>query len=179
MKHPHYIFVFMTKHTWLLNPSTCPGFEKFEAQGHKKIANTIHHTEYMHVKIPQRYALVNITDLVEQVLERSQVEDGFCYIGAMHITAGIYINDAESGLLNDISQWLENLTPFGLDYQHHRTGEDNADAHLKSFLTNHQITVPVTKGKFDFGTWQQIFYGEFDGLRKKRILVKICGLGLE
>jgi secondary thiamine-phosphate synthase enzyme len=94
----------------------------------------------------------------------------------MHITAGIYVNDAESGLLSDISKWLENLAPFGLDYRHHQTGEDNADAHLKSYLTNHSLTAPVTKGKLDFGTWQQIFYTEFDGQRQKRILVKIIGV---
>ncbi len=97
----------------------------------------------------------------------------------MHITAGIYVNDAESGLLRDISSWLENLAPYGKPYRHHLTGEDNGDAHLKSFLTNHEILVPVTHGKFDFGTWQQIFYAEYDGRRDKRILVKIMGLGKE
>jgi secondary thiamine-phosphate synthase enzyme len=94
----------------------------------------------------------------------------------MHITAGVYINDAESGLLKDISSWIEKLAPFGLPYLHHQTGEDNADAHLKSYLTNHALTAPVTKGRLDFGTWQQIFYAEFDGLREKRILVKVTGL---
>src|SRR6185437_14270892 len=120
-----------------------------------------------------RYALVNITDLVEQALERSGVTDGLCFVSAMHITAGIYINDAESGLLHDIAQWIENLAPFGKNYLHHQTGEDNADAHLKSYLTNHALTAPVTKGRLDFGTRQQIFYAEFDGQREKRILVKV------
>ena len=95
----------------------------------------------------------------------------------MHITAGIYINDAESGLLSDIAKWIENLAPYGEDYTHHQTGEDNGDAHLKSYLTNHALTAPITRGKLDFGTWQQIFYAEFDGRREKRILVKITGLG--
>jgi secondary thiamine-phosphate synthase enzyme len=94
----------------------------------------------------------------------------------MHITAGIYVNDAEIGLLNDIAKWIEALAPYGRDYQHHQTGEDNGDAHLKSFLTNHSITAPITRGKLDFGQWQQIFYAEFDGVRNKRILVKAIGL---
>jgi secondary thiamine-phosphate synthase enzyme len=113
---------------------------------------------------------------VEEVIKRSQVQDGLCFVSAMHITAGVYINDAESGLLKDISKWLENLAPYGKDYQHHQTGEDNGDAHLKSYLTNHSLTCPVTKKKLDFGTWQQIFYAEFDGLREKRILVKVMGI---
>jgi secondary thiamine-phosphate synthase enzyme len=166
----------MKKYDWLLSAHDCPGFEKFEKVASLESAGQCTHTEYIHVRIPERYALVNVTPLVEEVLERSGIVDGLCYVGAMHITAGIYVNDAESGLLGDISKWLENLAPFGKDYAHHQTGEDNADAHLKSFLTNHQITVPITKGRFDFGTWQQIFYGEFDGRRDKRILVKVMGL---
>ena len=93
----------------------------------------------------------------------------------MDKSIGIYVNDAESGLLNDISKWLENLAPYGLDYKHHQTGEDNGDAQLKSYITNHSLTAPITKGCLDFGTWQQIFYAEFDGLRKKRVIVKIIG----
>lgn len=145
-------------------------------QAHVVSGETVHHTEYLHVNIPKRYALVNITEHVEQCLERSGIIDGFCFVSAMHITAGVYINDAESGLLSDISKWIENLAPFGKDYRHHQTGEDNADAHLKSYLTNHALTAPVTNGVLDFGTWQQIFYAEFDGERDKRILVKITGL---
>ncbi len=162
--------------SWLLNPSSCPGFLRAQTVDHVEVAPQVHHTEYLHVKIPERYALVNITDLVEEVLLRSQVRDGFCFVSAMHITAGVYINDAESGLLKDISKWLEGLAPFGPHYEHHQTGEDNGDAHLKSYLTNHCLTAPVTRGQLDFGTWQQIFYAEFDGLREKRILVKVTGL---
>ena len=95
----------------------------------------------------------------------------------MHITSGVYVNDAESGLLQDIAGWIEGLAPFGRDYRHHQTGEDNADAHLKSFLTNHALTAPITDGRLDFGTWQQIFYAEYDGRRPKRILVKVMGIG--
>ena len=166
----------LTSKDWLLNPASCPGFQRFEQVAHVEKAAQIHHTEYVHVNIPSRYALVNITDLVEQVLERSKVVDGLCFVSAMHITAGVYINDAESGLLSDISKWLENLAPFGENYLHHRTGEDNGDAHLKSYLTNHALTAPVTKGRLDFGTWQQVFYAEFDGARNKRILIKIMGV---
>jgi secondary thiamine-phosphate synthase enzyme len=164
------------KPEWLLNPSTCPGFLRHEVIAHVEKAPMRHHTEHLYVRIPQRYALVNITDLVEESLARSQVQDGICLVSAMHITAGVYINDAESGLLKDISQWIENLAPFGKDYAHHGTGEDNGDAHLKSYLTNHALTAPITRGRLDFGTWQQIFYAEFDGLREKRILVKTMGI---
>jgi secondary thiamine-phosphate synthase enzyme len=97
----------------------------------------------------------------------------------MHITAGVYINDAESGLLGDIAEWIEGLAPYGEDYRHHHTGEDNGDAHLKSYLTHPSLTAPITNGKLDFGTWQQIFYAEFDGRRTKRILVKVTGLRAE
>jgi len=161
---------------WLLNPSSCPGFQKFEIKDHVERGEHVHHTEYFFVQIPERYALVNITDYVEDSLSRAKIADGFCFVSAMHITAGIYVNDAENGLLSDISKWIDNLAPFGEDYRHHATGEDNADAHLKSFLTNHCIQVPITKGKLDLGTWQQIFYGEYDGKRTKRILIKFTGL---
>lgn len=161
---------------WCLSAHECPGFLRSEKTAEHKSGAHISWTEQIHVHIPKRYGLVNITNHVEAVLARSKVIDGLCYVGAMHITAGIYVNDAESGLLNDISQWIENLAPFGENYRHHQTGEDNGDAHLKSFLTNHQIVVPVTRGTFDFGTWQQIFYAEYDGLRDKRILIKIQGL---
>lgn len=161
---------------WLLKPSECPGFQRSEVTAHVEKGGQVHHTEYLYVNIPKRYALVNITGHVEDVLKRSKVQDGLCFVSAMHITAGVYINDAESGLLNDIAEWIENLAPFGRDYRHHQTGEDNGDAHLKSYLTNHALTAPVTNGKLDFGTWQQIFYAEFDGNRTKRILVKVMGV---
>jgi len=164
------------KHDWLLSPHGAPGFLRHHPVAHHTKNAQISHTEYLYFKIPSRYALVNITEQVEEVLHRSKVIDGLCYVGAMHITAGIYVNDAESGLLKDISAWIEDLAPHQPGYLHHQTGEDNADAHLKSYLTNHQITVPVTNSKFDFGTWQQIFYAEFDGQREKRVLVKITGL---
>lgn len=164
------------KPQWLLDPSHAPGFLKHEIVDHLVQGPQIHHTEYLHFKIPSRYALVNINPLIEAVVERSGVSDGFCFVSAMHITAGVYINDAESGLLSDISHWIENLAPYGLDYSHHQTGEDNGDAHLKSYLTNHALTAPITKSKLDFGTWQQIFYAEFDGKRNKRLLVKVTGL---
>jgi secondary thiamine-phosphate synthase enzyme len=161
---------------WLLDPHGCPGFQKRELVARVEKPPYVHHTEYLHVRTPGRYALVNITELVEEILARSGVQDGLCFVSAMHITAGIYVNDAESGLLHDIAEWIEKLAPFGRDYLHHQTGEDNADAHLKSYLTNHSLTAPVTRGKLDFGTWQQIFYAEFDGNRNKRILVKLTGL---
>ena len=161
---------------WLLDPAHCPGFVRHEAVAHVAAGAQVHHTEYLHVRLPSRYGLVNITERVEEVLARAGVLDGFCFVSAMHITAGVYINDAESGLLGDIAEWIEGLAPFGKDYRHHRTGEDNGDAHLKSYLTHHALTAPVTKGRLDFGTWQQIFYAEFDGRRDKRILVKVTGL---
>lgn len=161
---------------WLLDPHACPGYQKHEIIAHIQRDPYIHHTEYLYLQIPKRYALVNLTDRIEEVLSRSQVFDGFCFVSTMHITAGIYINDAESGLLHDIAQWLENLAPYGKNYLHHRTGEDNGDAHLKSYLTHHALSIPITQGKLDFGTWQQVFYAEFDGKRTKRILVKITGL---
>src|SRR4051812_35516386 len=115
---------------WLLDPHGCPGFLRHEVFEHLDRAPLVHHTERLFVKIPKRYALVNITDYVEAALERAQIVDGFCFVSAMHITAGVYINDAESGLLSDIARWIENLAPFGENYAHHQTGEDNGDAHL-------------------------------------------------
>lgn len=161
---------------WLLSPHDATGFKKDQLVDHIEAGSTTHHTEYLHFHVPKRYALINIHELVETVVNRSKVRDGFCFVSAMHITAGVYINDAESGLLSDISQWLENLAPYGKNYLHHQTGEDNGDAHLKSYLTNHALTAPITRGKLDFGRWQQIFYAEFDGLRDKRVLVKVTGL---
>jgi secondary thiamine-phosphate synthase enzyme len=161
---------------WIFSTQSCPGYKKHEIVAHEERAQQIHHTEYFYVHLSKRYGLVNLTEHVEEALHRSGVKDGFCFVSAMHITAGVYVNDAESGLLSDIAKWIENLAPFGQDYAHHQTGEDNADAHLKSYLTHHSLTAPVTKGKLDFGTWQQIFYAEFDGRRDKRILVKIVGI---
>jgi secondary thiamine-phosphate synthase enzyme len=161
---------------WLLEPNRSLGFEKYKVMDHLVSAPMISHTEYLYFKIPKRYGLINITGRIEEAVARSQVRDGLCFVSAMHITAGIYINDAESGLLHDIAEWIEGLAPFGKDYRHHQTGEDNGDAHLKSYITNHSLTAPITRGKLDFGTWQQIFYAEFDGLREKRVLIKVSGL---
>ena len=161
---------------WLLDPHSCSGFKRHEIMAHEERPPYVHHTEYLHIELPKRYGLVNITDHVEAALERAGILDGLAFVSAMHITAGIYINDAETGLLNDIAKWIENLAPYGLNYEHHQTGEDNADAHLKSYLTNHALTAPITRGRLDLGTWQQIFYAEFDGRRDKRVLVKFTGL---
>lgn len=161
---------------WLLEPHESAGFLRAEPVAHEQAGQTVHHTEYLHFHVPRRYGLIQIQDRVEEVLERSGVRDGLCFVSAMHITAGVYVNDAESGLLEDIAQWIEKLAPYGARYHHHQTGEDNGDAHLKSYLTNHSLTAPVTQGRLDLGTWQRIFYAEFDGRRDKRVLVKIVGL---
>ena len=133
------------------------------------------HTEYITVHTTTKRAYVRITPQVEAALEKSGIKDGMILVSAMHITAGVYVNDNESGLIEDIDQWLEKLAPFNRNYHHHQTGEDNGDAHLKSLLVHHEVIVPVTKGRLDFGTWQQIFYAEFDGQRDKRILIKVMG----
>jgi len=161
---------------WLLDPSDCPGFRGNEVVAQKQSGDIIHHTEYLFFNTPKRYALININDKVEEIVSRSGVQDGFAFVSAMHITAGVYINDAESGLLNDIAIWIESLAPFGQPYMHHATGEDNGDAHLKSYLTNPSLSAPITAGRLDFGTWQKIFYAEFDGQRRKRVMVKVTGI---
>ena len=134
------------------------------------------HTEYLVFETPERRALVNVTDRLEAIVEKSNVDDGFCLISAMHITAGIWVNDEESGLKRDLWKWLEGLAPMK-DYEHHRTGEDNGDAHLKRTIVGQQALLPVTKGKLDLGPWEQVFYAEFDGQRKKRVVVKVLGIG--
>ena len=134
------------------------------------------HTEYLTVHTPKRRELVHLTPMLEPVLKRSGVVDGFMLVSAMHITAGVFVNDDESGLHADIWKWLEHLAPDRPDYEHHRTGEDNGDAHLKSLLVHHEVTIPITKSRMDFGTWQQVFYAEFDGQRDKRIIVKVMGI---
>ena len=129
------------------------------------------------VNIPARRAFLNITPQVEVCLQESGIQEGLCLVNAMHITASVYINDDESGLLHDYDNWLEQLAPHDptSQYQHNRTGEDNADAHMKRQIMGREVVIAVTNGKFDFGPWEQIFYGECDGQRKKRILVKIIG----
>lgn len=133
------------------------------------------HTEYLWFNTTKRREYINITGEVERVLSESGVKEGMILVSAMHITAGIYVNDAESGLIQDIDEWLEHLAPFKADYRHHRTGEDNGDAHLKSLLVHHEVIIPVTAGRLDFGPWQQVYYAEFDGKRRKRVVVKVMG----
>ena len=128
--------------------------------------------------VPQRMEFVNITPDVERCLAESQIQEGLCLVNAMHITASVFINDDESGLLRDYKRWLEELAPFDPSperYHHNRTGEDNADAHHKRQIMGREVVVAVTEGQLDFGPWEQIFYGEFDGRRRKRALVKIIG----
>jgi len=136
------------------------------------------HTKHLTMHVPARVGFVNITPLVEDELRGSGVQEGLCLVNSMHITSSVFINDDESGLHHDYTQWLEQLAPFNPDpdhYHHNRTGEDNADAHLKRQVMGREVVVAITKGRLDFGTWEQIFYGEFDGRRDKRILVKIIG----
>jgi secondary thiamine-phosphate synthase enzyme len=132
-------------------------------------------TEYLTFHTKTKRAYVHITPQVETILKKSGIKDGMVLVSAMHITAGVYVNDNESGLIEDIDQWLEGLAPFKVNYKHHETGEDNGDSHLKALLIHHEVIVPVTNGRLDFGTWQRIFYAEFDGQRDKRVIVKVMG----
>ena len=136
-----------------------------------------HLREELWFNVPRRRDYINITDQVEALLRKSGVKNGLVLVNAMHITASVYINDAESGLLQDYDEWLEKLAPHEptSQYRHNRTGEDNADAHLKRQVMGREVVVAITDGKLDFGPWEQIFYAEFDGRRKKRVLVKIIG----
>ena len=133
-------------------------------------------TKYLTFELPRRRGLVRITDEVEAFCEESGVKEGMVLVSAMHITAAVYVNDWESGLIEDFHVWLEKLAPAGLPYEHHQTGEDNADAHLKRTLLGHQVILPITAGKLDLGPWEQVFYAEFDGQRKKRVVVKVMGV---
>ena len=134
-----------------------------------------HLTEYLWFNTPNRRDLVNITETVEKLVKKSGVQEGFCLVSAMHITAGIWVNDDEEGLWQDFWELLERLAPAGKPYKHHLSGEDNGDAHLKRTLVGHQAVLPITKGTLDLGPWEQVFYAEFDGKRKKRVVVKILG----
>lgn len=133
------------------------------------------HTEYLVLHTKTKRAYIHLTPQVESIVKNSGIKEGMALVSAMHITAGVYVNDNESGLIEDIDQWLEKLAPFRENYKHHQTGEDNGDAHLKSLLVHHEVIVPVTGGKLDLGTWQRIFYAEFDGQRDKRVIVKVMG----
>jgi secondary thiamine-phosphate synthase enzyme len=132
-------------------------------------------TEYLTFNTKRRREIIDITDAVEQLRAKAGLTDGFILVSAMHITASVFVNDHEPGLWADIMKWLEDLAPAKPDYEHHRTGEDNADAHLKRSLLGHQVIVPVTEGKLDLGPWERVHYGEFDGRRSKRVILKAFG----
>ena len=132
-------------------------------------------TEYLWFETKQKRELIRLTDTVEALVHKSGIQEGLALVSAMHITAGVFVNDDESGLHQDIWKWLEHLAPFDPDYRHHQTGEDNGDAHLKSLLVHHEVVLPITKGKLDLGPWQQVFYAEFDGRRRKRVVLKAIG----
>jgi len=133
------------------------------------------HTEYLWFNTKKKREYINITPQIEVILKKSAVKEGLVLVSAMHITASVYVNDDEEGIIQDIDNWLQKLAPYRDEYLHHQSGESNADAHLKNLLMHHQVLVPVTKGRLDFGPWQQIFYAEFDGQRKKRVIVKVIG----
>jgi len=132
-------------------------------------------TQYLWFNTKKKREFINMTPELEEVLAAAGIQEGLVLASAMHITAGVYINDAEDGLIADIDEWLEKLAPFRADYRHHGTGETNGDAHLKNLLVGHQVLVPVTKGRLDLGPWQQVYYAEFDGQRRKRLLIKAIG----
>ena len=135
-------------------------------------------TRHLTFNIPERMGFENITPTIQQIVAESGVQEGLCLVNAMHITASVFINDDEPGLHHDYKKWLEGLAPFDASperYHHNRTGEDNADAHMKRQIMGREVVVAVTEGKLDFGPWEQIFYGEFDGRRRKRVLVKVIG----
>jgi secondary thiamine-phosphate synthase enzyme len=133
------------------------------------------HTDYLWFNTRQRQEFVRITDDVAGIVAKSGVQEGMVLVSAMHITSAVYVNDWEDGLIHDFQVWLEKLAPKGRDYRHHQTGEDHADAHLKRTLMGHQVMLPITAGKLDLGPWEQVFYAEFDGQRKKRLVVKVMG----
>lgn len=133
------------------------------------------YTEYLWFNTEKRREYIRITDKVKEACKKSGIREGMILVSAMHISAGVFVNDFESGILQDIDEMLEKVAPFGPDYRHHQTGEDNGDAHLKSILVHHQVIVPVTDGALDLGPWQEIFYAEFDGRRRKRVIIKVMG----
>ncbi len=133
------------------------------------------HTVYLTFNTRKEREYVNITDKVEEAVRASACQDGMALVSAMHITAGVYVNDAEQGLIQDIDEWLEGLAPRKPDNRHHRTGESNGDSHLKNLLIGHEVILPITAGKLDLGPWQQVYYAEFDGRRPKRVIIKVMG----
>ena len=132
-------------------------------------------TEYMTFNTKKRREFINITRDIDKALQKSGIKEGMILVSAMHITSGVFVNDAEPGLHKDIEEWLLKLIPEGHDYYHHRTGEVNGDAHLRNILIGHEVTIPVTDGKLDLGPWQKVFYAEFDGQRSKRLVIKVMG----
>lgn len=132
-------------------------------------------TDYLWFDTKSRQQIINITSDIDKRLHASKIKEGLCLVSAMHITAAIWVNDEEDGLKQDLLEWIEKLAPVNPNYKHHRTGEDNGDAHLKRTLMHHQAVLPVTSGKLDLGPWEQVFYVEFDGQRKKRVVIKIIG----
>jgi secondary thiamine-phosphate synthase enzyme len=143
----------------------------------KRVKRMKSETLHLWIETKKKREFINITDKVEKLVKKSRVKEGLCLVNAMHITASVFINDHESGLWKDFEKWLEGLAPHEpiSQYRHNDTGEDNADAHLKRTVMGREVVVAITEGKLDFGPWEQIFYGEFDGMRKKRVLVKIIG----
>lgn len=133
------------------------------------------HTQYLTFNTARRRDYINITPDVARAVGESGVQEGVALVSAMHITASVYVNDDEQGLIQDIDEWLERLAPMRSDYRHHQTGEDNGDAHLKNLLMHHQVLLPITNGALDLGPWQAVYYAEFDGQRKKRVIIKIIG----
>ena len=133
------------------------------------------HTKYLTFQTKRHREYINITSDVEEALRESDIQEGMILVSAMHITAGVYVNDAESGLIQDIDAWLEKLAPYSPNYRHHHTGESNGDSHLKSLMIHHEVIVPVTDGQLDLGPWQQVYYAEFDGQRRKRVIIKVMG----
>jgi len=133
------------------------------------------YTEYLWFNTKKKREFINITPELEKALAKAGIKEGIVLASAMHITAGVYVNDAEDGLIADIEEWLEELAPTRDDYRHHRTGETNGDAHLKNLLIGHEVLVPVTNGRLDLGPWQQVYYAEFDGQRRKRVILKVLG----
>ena len=133
------------------------------------------HTRYLWFNTQKRRQYIRITGEVEQAVAESGIKEGMVLVSAMHITAGVWVNDAEEGIIADIDEMLEKIAPYGPDYRHHRTGEDNGDAHLKSILVHNQVVLPLTGGRLDLGPWQQVYYAEWDGKRKKRVIIKIIG----
>jgi secondary thiamine-phosphate synthase enzyme len=132
-------------------------------------------TEYLWFNTRTKREYIKITGQVQDIVSKSGISEGMVLVSAMHITAGVYVNDAEDGLIQDIDEWLEHLAPFRENYRHHRTGESNGDAHLKSLLVHHEVILPITGGALDLGPWQQVYYAEFDGMRRKRVIVKVLG----